>query len=369
MSASQPMDSLTIRGFRGLEHLTLEGLGRFNLLLGANDVGKTSVMEAVFLLSALYDPKIPGVLQQSRTHPFRDIADLTWIFQGADLDGTVKLTSRSGDPPTERSLAVTAPRSNITIKDDQAPSGNGVPAPTSPPSSADGPRSLRYEASVELTADAPPVSVAATLLDKGDRFEVAIDPAKPPPGAEQLHVNVTYIGAGGSADPEVIGEVIVNKKKDVLLQYLRHINPRVRDIAIADDMVYLDISLDKLLPLSMFGAGMSRAAQILGCCLVKDIRILLVDEIENGLHYRAIPPLLEALLALTRERDVQVFATSHRLGIIRGLQEVLAGGDFAADRTVAKCFTLQRNRAGLVCSYRYDYSQFDHCIRHELEMR
>lgn len=368
MSASQPMDSLTIRGFRGLEHLTLEGLGRFNLLLGANDVGKTSVMEAVFLLSALYDPKIPGVLQQSRTHPFRDIADLTWIFQGADLDGTVKLASRSGDPPTERSLAVTTPRSNITIKDDHAHSSNGVPVPTSRPSSANRPRSLRYEATVE-SADAPPVSVAATLLDKGDRFEVAMDPAKPPPGAEQLHVNVTYIGAGGSADPEVIGKVIVNKKKDVLLEYLRHINPRVRDIAIADDMVFLDISLDKLLPLSMFGAGMSRAAQILGCCLVKDIRILLVDEIEIGLHYRAVPPLLEALLALTRERDVQVFATTHRLGIIRGLQEVLASDNFAADRTATKCFTLQRDRAGLVRSYRYDYSQFDHCIRHELEMR
>ena len=51
MSPSQPMDSLAIRGFRGLEALTLEDLGRFNLLLGANDVGKTSVLEAVFLLS------------------------------------------------------------------------------------------------------------------------------------------------------------------------------------------------------------------------------------------------------------------------------------------------------------------------------
>ena len=34
-----------------MAQLELDGLGAFNLLLGANDVGKTSVLEAVFLLA------------------------------------------------------------------------------------------------------------------------------------------------------------------------------------------------------------------------------------------------------------------------------------------------------------------------------
>ena len=367
MTASQPMDSLKIRGFRGLEDLTLDGLGRLNLFLGANDVGKTSVLESIFILSALPDPKIPGVLQTVRNHPFQDIGDLTWIFRGADLDGTIMLSSQSGDPPAQRSLTITAPPSNITIKGDQAP--NGIPNPTPRPSSVDRSRVLRYEADFEVAPDTPAISFVATLLDRGDRFEVAREPSTPPPGVERLDTNLTYISAGGSADPEVIGQVIVNKKRGVLLEYLRHINPRVRDIAIADDNVHLDISLQTMLPLNMFGSGMSRAAQILGCCLVNDIRILLIDEIENGLHFRAIPPLLEALLHLARERNIQVFATTHRLGIIRGLQDVLARAELAADRSAVNCFTLQRDRAGAVRSYRYDYSQFGHCIKHGLEMR
>ncbi len=40
----QHLDRLEIRGFRGLSQLDVDGLGRFNVLIGANDVGKTSVL-------------------------------------------------------------------------------------------------------------------------------------------------------------------------------------------------------------------------------------------------------------------------------------------------------------------------------------
>ena len=38
-------DSLHIQGFRAFEDLHLKGLGRVNLLVGKNDVGKTTVLE------------------------------------------------------------------------------------------------------------------------------------------------------------------------------------------------------------------------------------------------------------------------------------------------------------------------------------
>jgi AAA15 family ATPase/GTPase len=39
--------SLEIRNYRHLRHLTVEKLGRVNLLVGKNNTGKTSVLEAV----------------------------------------------------------------------------------------------------------------------------------------------------------------------------------------------------------------------------------------------------------------------------------------------------------------------------------
>ena len=73
-------DELAIRGFRGLSALKLDGLGTINILLGANDVGKTSVLEAVFLLTGLAEPKLSVRLQNWRNYLVNEIDDFSSIF-------------------------------------------------------------------------------------------------------------------------------------------------------------------------------------------------------------------------------------------------------------------------------------------------
>ena len=43
------LNSLEIRGFRAFEHLQIERLGRVNLIVGKNNVGKSSLLEALQL--------------------------------------------------------------------------------------------------------------------------------------------------------------------------------------------------------------------------------------------------------------------------------------------------------------------------------
>lgn len=43
--------SVTIRNFRGFDELTVDGLTRVNLIVGDNGTGKTSLLEALFLLA------------------------------------------------------------------------------------------------------------------------------------------------------------------------------------------------------------------------------------------------------------------------------------------------------------------------------
>ncbi|GAC1393566.1 MAG: hypothetical protein NVS4B11_00190 [Ktedonobacteraceae bacterium] len=41
------LPSLEIRNFRGFHHLQIERLGRVNLIVGKNNIGKTSLLEAL----------------------------------------------------------------------------------------------------------------------------------------------------------------------------------------------------------------------------------------------------------------------------------------------------------------------------------
>src|SRR5436309_5262599 len=41
------LNSLEIRKFRGLQHLLIERLGRVNLIVGKNNVGKSNLLEAL----------------------------------------------------------------------------------------------------------------------------------------------------------------------------------------------------------------------------------------------------------------------------------------------------------------------------------
>lgn len=60
------LDSLEIRNFRGLQELRIERLGRVNLIVGKNNVGKTSVLEALRLYANPGSPEIHSDLLQSR---------------------------------------------------------------------------------------------------------------------------------------------------------------------------------------------------------------------------------------------------------------------------------------------------------------
>ncbi len=48
--------------------------------------------------------------------------------------------------------------------------------------------------------------------------------------------------------------------------------------------------------------------------------MLLIDEIENGIHYSVQPELWQLIFQLARRLNVQVFATTHSWDCIKGFQ-------------------------------------------------
>ena len=49
------LDSLKIKNFRAFRHLQIERLGRVNLIVGQNNVGKTCLLDALWLVGVLFE--------------------------------------------------------------------------------------------------------------------------------------------------------------------------------------------------------------------------------------------------------------------------------------------------------------------------
>ncbi len=74
-------------------------------------------------------------------------------------------------------------------------------------------------------------------------------------------------------------------------------------------------------PFKSLGDGVNRLLGILLALVKARGGVLLIDEIENGLHYSRQAKLWEVLLRQAREWDVQIFATTHSWDCVSGFAE------------------------------------------------
>ncbi len=376
MEERRHFDKLTISRFRGLSRLELDGLGDFNVLLGANDVGKTSVLEAIFLLTGFANLNLPVRVTNWRNYVVHDFDALSLFFNDLNTKDPIEIEAISRDSLERRNLVIAARTSETGAETETGRLGSGrngdglsatgarEAADRSTSSIPSGRRALLYEATLQRTG-AEPLAFSGTLVVRDGNPEVTIDP---PSGVDEI-ISARFVLPRFEYNSDSIAEVIVNKKKALLVEYLRRINPRIEDVAVSGNVVHVDTGLRTMMPLNMFGSGMVRAAHMLALGIEGDHRILLIDEIENGLHYRAIPPLLEALIKFSSDRGVQVYITTHSLDILSALQHVLGQDEFARYRSKTNCYALHTDKESLVRSYRYEYSQFDHCLAHGIEIR
>lgn len=88
------IDTLFVEAFRGLRNVRLERLSRINLLVGPNNAGKTSILEAVAILQNPFGPfEWFAVIRARETRTFglypdqmSTIETLRWMFPAREGD-------------------------------------------------------------------------------------------------------------------------------------------------------------------------------------------------------------------------------------------------------------------------------------------
>ena len=82
-----------------------------------------------------------------------------------------------------------------------------------------------------------------------------------------------------------------------------------------------------MIPVTQLGQGFNRLLDIYSEIVVSDAKVLLIDEIENGLHHSVMPVIWKGLFLAAKEFDVQIFATTHSWECILAADEAARAGE------------------------------------------
>jgi AAA15 family ATPase/GTPase len=121
--------------------------------------------------------------------------------------------------------------------------------------------------------------------------------------------------------------------------------------------------IDEPLPLKSMGDGMTRLFHIIVALVNARNGLLLIDEFENGLHWSVQPKVWDIVFQLSNRLNVQVFATTHSRDCIKGFDQ--AWNNYP---TLGAFFRLDEKN-GLIKATEYTSETLNDSIDMDVEVR
>ncbi len=127
---------------------------------------------------------------------------------------------------------------------------------------------------------------------------------------------------------KVFGNLIKKNTHSQIIELLRIMEPKINDIdiiLIGDKMpaLHVDIGKKEKIPINFLGDGFIRFLSILTLMATTQNGIVLIDEIENGLHHSIISKIWEGIGNASEKYNCQILATTHSYECIKGAFEGL----------------------------------------------
>lgn len=309
------LKSLRIENFRCFQTFELQQLGRLNLLVGTNNSGKTSILEAVQLLASqssldvLRDVMhIRGeyILNDERND--RQELDIRHLFYGHEID--------------EGSRFSITGTSDIGASNNR---GEGIVV------------SVEHTGQLNLFEDLRElVLVVEWLGDEGESIKLPLSLKEGLPldyvrrirrdlrnSTERTRTQfVTSSSLTVERMIELFDQVVLTPEENLVIQALQTIEPTIERIASVGSNKHRYIGSrngfivrfsggDHRVPIGSMGDGVWR---ILGLTLaIVNARngVLLVDEIDTGFHFSTMSDMWKLIWETAKQLNVQVFATTH----------------------------------------------------------
>ena len=368
---------IKIKNYRLFDNFELNSLARVNLIVGDNNSGKSSLLEAIHLLtseevrssliyilnergeiaSGFLDPRYErlrrGGYQISQIFHDRLIkpGQFASISAVKDVKVTLKIVLQETDPSKSRELE------QPTLFDDEIDdiinegyadmlvferNGSGQDSPNE---------------RLRITED-------GILLETRLNIRGVLHPK-----GKSRFLTTNYIGYDELAI--LWDNITLTPKEDKVVEALQILEPMVDRISFTSSQTSNSGILLRLknenepIPLGSMGDGMRRIMAIAASLVSVEKGTLLVDEIDTGLYHGALTDMWRLVLETSSKQNAQVFATTHSWDCVKAFQQALYG---FADQSIGRLIRLEKSNTK-VGAVLYSANELDIAIEQGIEVR
>lgn len=361
------LNTLHIQNFRLFQNLQIDDLARVNLIVGKNNVGKSSLLEAAFLLVNANPKTALTTLLENRgelsaNEPVRDDLrppysrvwyDISHLFFDRQLEGEAAIKLQANNGLFALTISYIQDWEQLSLDLDAAES----PLATSYLQIFNG----RQDKAIKIPLE-------------GDLLESRLLGRHMPRLADSKTA-ANYVTTKGF-DYELLAglwdAITLTPKEDNVVQMLQVIDETVERISFTSrfrtanfGILVKQMGSDTRIPLGSLGDGLHRLLTIAVTLANSENGFLFIDEIDTGLHYRTITDMWRLVLETAARLNVQVFATTHSWDCLRSFSEAL---NLSQDKSIGALFRLQK-RGKTIQTIRYEAERMAFAIEQEIEIR
>jgi len=260
--------NIEIKNFKCFEDFKAEGFGRVNLIGGKNNVGKTAFMEAVCI----------NVYAQS-------ISLMTNVLSSPKLareflEIGYRVLSEEERKRFLESIERYSSVSNINYVEFNIIENNGI-----------------KEYAFHFGNEDIKVNINEFSYEKSKKNNIKF---------------LTQLGFTKYQLKQVFESVQKKDAEDVLYKYINEFDKNILNFKIiGGDKPQCKVSSGEYRDINEFGDGLKHYISIICSLYACEKGYLFIDEIDNGIHYTQLDKLWEIILTISKQQNVQVFATTH----------------------------------------------------------
>ena len=323
--------SLKIKNFRGIKLFELDKPGKINIFLGRNGVGKTTLLEALFLNTGEKIENIQQIENFRKLH-YQTSDHFLNPFYNLQPENCPELEFIIED---EKRILLIEPRLGIPDKNytSEAQVNN---------------------CAIKLIVNGKEIFEKTSSINKNGEISFMSETLEKYNASYNSYTNINLIN---------IRNLVKDGKKHDLINKLKKIIFTLETIDEVGGEFFVKLKgVEKLLPLKMQGDGLMRIADIFSSIYTVKNNFCLIDEIENGLHYRSQELMWEIICEQSVVNNVDLFITSHSYEMMQSLCKFLEKDENKEYRDLILVHTLIK-KENFLEKVSYDYKEFIDSIK------